>query len=125
MPDLSEWLDYAQKHRAPGERAWNAQVQHAKMAETVALRMEDLLQRDDWQTYALHLDGLIAMAETEVATFHVELLAPHTVGDALASLRVRVAEAKGRLDAFRLARGLPDQLRGASKIPLTVTAGTV
>ena len=123
MPDYSDWEAFNKRARqdTPGLR------NHLKMAETVSLRMEDLLQRDDWQTYVLHLDGLIAAAEAEVATFHVELLAPHTVGDALASLRVRIAEAQGRLDAFRMAKDLPAQLRrvtGTGK-SLTVTAGTV
>jgi hypothetical protein len=125
MPSFSEWEARVGPHQRAAEAARKQVLAtHARMADVVALRMEDLQGLDEWQTYTRHLDGLIDQAEADVAIAQATILAPETVGDALAVAKGRAAHATGRLDALRLAKALPDQLRRVGiRSPLTV--GTV
>ena len=127
MPSFSEWERAAQRHRDQDVMTPDRLIaEHRRTAQIVALRMEDLERLDEWQTYAHHLDGLIAQVEAEVAICQATILSPEAVGDALAVAKGRAAYAAGRLDALRLAKALPDQLRQiGARYPLTASSQAV
>ena len=124
MPDRSDWEALQERLKVASPFAYEARQRHAERAQVVAERMETLEGADEWATFVLHLDALLAADEAERDTLRDSLDSADVVGAEVERLRLRLQRVEGRLDARRQARALPATLREQAEKVLTATTAS-
>lgn len=113
MPDYSEVIDLQArkaKERPPGGITPATLAAHQRMQRTVAIRMEELVTADPWETYAAHLMRLIAEDQVQLATRESAISDGQMVGDELMKSLLVIQRTKGRIEARQQDLELPKSL---------------
>lgn len=104
MPDYSEWQDFLRRQVPEAARA-----EHARVAQVITLRMEDLLASDEWGVFTAHVQALVEEVEATLSIATDGLA--EAVGTDAERLRLQAAKARGMAQAYRTVLALPEQLR--------------
>lgn len=125
MPDRRDWEEFQKRAQPVSAAEQRARERHRERSRIVADRMGSLEAADDWTTYTIHLDALVATDEAERDELLAQLGSPDMWGDAVDGIRLRLQRVEGRLDARRQDRALPATLREQAEKTLTTSATSV
>lgn len=111
MPDFSDWEAMKQAQSdATGNVDSTVWAEHLRMSHTVALRMEELTNSDEWNTYRLHVAGLLEQDEQMLAALTNQALNGDEVGDNLMKLKLQIVRMQGRIEARKMDLQIPQEV---------------
>ena len=113
MPDYSEVIDLQErraKEKPRGGITPEMVAAHQRMQRTVAIRMEELVTADPWETYAAHLMRLIAEDQVLLQTKESAITDGQVVGDELMKSLLVIQRIKGRIEGRQQDLELPKSL---------------
>lgn len=113
MPDYSEVIELQErraKEKPHGGIMPEMMAAHQRMQRTVALRMEELVTVDPWETYQAHLERLLAEDRSVLQAKETTIIEGEVVGDELMKQLLVIQRIRGRIQARQEDLELPKVL---------------
>ena len=113
MPDYSEVKDLLERQAKESPRGGVTPemiAAHQRMQRTVALRMEELVTADPWETYQSHVERLLAEDRSVLQAKEAAIVEGQMVGDELLKELLMIQCIRGRIQAREQDLELPKAL---------------
>lgn len=107
MPDFSDVQDLQKRQTAARQPTPEEWTRHQAMQETIVLRMETLLDLDEWQTYIAHVEKFRERDAAQLEALRDRLESGQLVGEELARVSQTAFGLRSRLEVYRDVLAIP------------------
>lgn len=92
-----------------------ARAQHQRIAQTLALRMEDLTASDEWNIFKAHLETWLEYDRQQVQALQHRLNTEDLSGEEMLRLKAQVNWFRGGVDRLERTLALPTEIQALAK----------